>query len=416
MTLLASRYRLMREIGAGGMGTVWEAVDEQLQRMVAVKILHPDVALGPQSIERFQREALILAKLRHPGTVHIYEMSHARPGPIFIAMELLEGRSVAGALDSELIFSPERSVQIAAGALECLQEAHGQGVVHRDIKPSNLFLVKDGVEERVRVLDFGIAWVTPAPGQPKLTATGNSFGTPAYMSPEICAGKPFDLRADLYAIACTLHEMLTGAPPFGSSSSAEVMAAHLYRVPAPLTEAWPELNIPKALDEAVLRGLAKVPSERFASAAQMREALLESLHAPREGPLRGAGKKNRRQAPSPALEGGTSELPLGVLEPSGEGAVGLMTALGMLGFAVLPFHEEYDLSGFAAIILAAETLERAAALVAQAGKTPVLFCGPEDDSVLMAKAIEVGIYDYIPLPLDARDLKKKVERALRRRR
>ena len=412
--LIAGRFRLLSLLGSGGMGDVYRAEQLGLKREVALKILHPHVATLPNALERLEREAQVLARLRHPGSVEIFDFGTAN-GTIYIAMELLHGTALDGVLIG-VPLSPERSVGLCAQVLEVLEAAHALGIVHRDLKPANLFLSKEDGVERIKVVDFGLALVEEGPTGARLTQQGQTCGTPSYMAPEQCMGHLVDGRADLYALGCTLYEMLTGAPPFGTAGGMTVMMAQLYENPKPLSRGTNA--IPAPLERAVLRSLAKVAADRFATAREMREALLESLEASAQVP-RGQGKKTARLSNDQILfpsKRVVSERPVGVFALSTES--GVEKALTAAGLEVSQSTEESDVSGFGVLVVdeQAGSLRLAAALAARAGAPKVLLCGPESDLDLMTQAIQAGVFDYIPLPLDPTDLAKKVARALRNRR
>ncbi|MFI5298360.1 MAG: serine/threonine-protein kinase, partial [Polyangiales bacterium] len=217
--LLGGRYRVGRLLGAGGMGAVYEAMQEDLGRRVAIKVLLPEVIASSddaEALRRFAREARAAAALHHPNIVAVTDFS---PGdataPAFLVMELLQGRSVARAIMDEGRLGPERVVTIAIQILAALETAHAAGLVHRDIKPDNVFLVPvTGAAggELVKVLDFGIAKLARGGGATSsgLTATGAVLGTPAYMSPEQARGRDVDARSDLYAVGALMYHALSG--------------------------------------------------------------------------------------------------------------------------------------------------------------------------------------------------------------
>jgi serine/threonine-protein kinase len=311
--------------------------------------------------------------------------------------------------------------------LDALEAAHNRGVVHRDLKPGNIFLVApvgkdESAGDQIKVLDFGLAFLREESGAGRITRQGQTAGTPAYMAPEQCRGEEVDGRSDIYAFGCTLYEMLTGAPPFGygEENGMETMAAHLYRPPQrPSVVRW-DLGVPAPLEEALMRSLAKLPRDRFQSAAEMRAALLESLAEKPADEARGAGKKLGRPEASAATGAvQAADRPLGI-SGAGAHAQALFAALGAAGMRATEVAADADLRQLAVLLVAPpegkSALDDAAKFAAQAGAPPVLLCGAEDDLQQMAKAIGAGVFDYVPLPLDAADLSRKVARALRRRR
>jgi len=421
---VAGRFRIVRQLGAGGTGTVFEAVQLGLERKVALKLLHAHVAALPGAPERFRREAMLLARLRHPNTAEVYDWGEEGDS-LYLAMELLHGE----ALD-ELVYrggslALPRVVGLLAQVLEVLEAAHALGIIHRDIKPSNLMVCALPTGEQVKLLDLGLATVVGDAGFARLTQTGFLNGTPAYMSPEQSRAQPVDGRSDLYALGCVLYELLVGAPPFGISPPLEVLAGHIYRPVRPPSEVRPGRAIPAALERLTLRALAKRPEERPATAAEMRASLLASLDGAEEpGPR---ARRLHRTPPTlpigpPATVAGTE--PVGVVAlDSGAGPAGdqgVLTALTASGFAARSVAGEAPGSWSALVVVAGESgaqgLAVARELAAWPGAPPVLLCGPDDDLQLMTASIEAGLFDYVPMPLDAADLVRKVSRAQKPRR
>ena len=219
-TLLGGRYRLRSLLGRGGMGSVYAAVQEDLGRSVAVKILDPLLACDPGQLERFRREALASAALGHPNIVQVTDFSApTNTQPPFLVMELLAGQSLGQLLDRESVVAPQRIAFIASQLLSALGAAHAAGIVHRDIKPDNVFLVSTSAfHDLVKVLDFGIAKLATEEGGARLTGTGAMLGTPAYMAPEQARGAVVDHRADLYAVGATMYQALAGRLPHDAPS------------------------------------------------------------------------------------------------------------------------------------------------------------------------------------------------------
>jgi predicted ATPase/tRNA A-37 threonylcarbamoyl transferase component Bud32 len=271
---LGDRYRLVREIGAGGMARVYLADDLRHQRRVAIKVLHPEfsAALGA---DRFLREITTTANLRHPHILPLYD-SGAGGGTLFYVMPFVEGESLRVRLDRESQLPMEEALRIADEIADALHYAHGRGVVHRDIKPENI-LLENG---RAVVADFGIAAAVNTAGG-KLTQTGMTLGTPHYMSPEQAGGEAVDGRSDLYALGCLLYEMLAGTPPFTGPSAMAIMARHMIDPVPHITTLRP--TVTTGVVAAIERALAKSPSDRFASIAHWREALRRPATAERAG-------------------------------------------------------------------------------------------------------------------------------------
>ncbi|MFF5309334.1 serine/threonine-protein kinase [Streptomyces massasporeus] len=270
MRVLAERYELIEEAGRGGMGQVWRATDRELGRVVAVKILPPELTRHEEFRARFRREARTIASLSHRNIAVLHDVGEdVRDGgetTPFLIMEFIDGRTVADAL-AEGPFTVERALDVGRGIAEALAHSHGQGLVHRDIKPSNVMLTS---EDGVKVLDFGISKVV-AETTTRLTATGMTVGTPAYLSPEQLTGGAVDGRSDQYSTGCLLYELLTGRPPFSGDSPFAVMHQHISKEPVAPSELRP--LIPAAVDEVVLRALSKDREQRFTGMGEMRQAL-----------------------------------------------------------------------------------------------------------------------------------------------
>lgn len=263
-TTVASRYRLTRLLGSGGMAQVWEATDEILGRQVAVKILHPHLADDQQFVRRFRQEAIAAARLSHPGIVGIYDTCSDGAHEA-IVMELLDARTLRQVLDERGTLDAESVQRIGLRLLDALEAAHAAGLVHRDVKPSNILLCTDG---RVKVADFGIA---KADDHTDLTTEGSLVGTASYLAPEQLTDSGVDGRADLYALGIVLYECLTGRVPFEGDSGAAVALARLHVDPVDPRRV--RADIPATLAEAILRALQRDPAARFPDAAAFRAAL-----------------------------------------------------------------------------------------------------------------------------------------------
>jgi serine/threonine-protein kinase len=263
---LADRYRIERELGAGGMATVYLAHDRRHDRKVAIKVLKPEIALA-LGAERFLREIRTTANLRHPHILPLYD-SGETSGFLFYVMPFVEGGTLRDRLDRDKQLPIDAALAIARAVADALGYAHAHGVVHRDIKPENILL--DG--GHAVVSDFGIARAMTALGDARLTETGTALGTPTYMSPEQAAGeRDVDGRSDLYSLGCVLYEMLGGRPPFTGPTAASVARQHLVTEAAPVTNLRPTVSPEVA--GALARTLAKNPADRFNPAAQFVQAL-----------------------------------------------------------------------------------------------------------------------------------------------
>ncbi|MGE0788995.1 MAG: protein kinase [Sandaracinaceae bacterium] len=269
-TLIAQKYRIERPLGQGGMGAVYVAVNERLDKRVALKVLHPELARSADSIARLTREAIAASRARHPGIVEIYDADNT-DGVAWIAMELLEGESLGDRV-ARAPLPPNDAIAIVLQALDALAHVHGQGIVHRDLKPDNLFLavLPDGTR-RVKIVDFGIA-ASFAPGAERMTAAGMVVGTPAYLAPEQLGSEPeLDARVDVYAMGTILFEVLTGRLPYDVASLAQLMHRMMSFGPPRLDAMDP--RYPAALADVLAHSLAVSRDARYPSALAMRRAL-----------------------------------------------------------------------------------------------------------------------------------------------
>ena len=263
---LSDRYAVEREIGSGGMATVYLAEDLKHQRAVAVKVLRPELAssLGK---DRFLLEIKIASQLQHPHILPLYDSGTAGD-LLYYVMPFVEGETLAGRLETKTQLSLEDALRITSEVAGALTYAHARGLVHRDIKPANIMLTAG----HAVVADFGIARAIAAAGEERLTSVGLAVGTPAYMSPEQAMGADtVDGRSDVYALGCVLHEMLAGEPPFSAPTAQALIARHVSERPVPIREL--RETVPERVETAILRALSKLPADRFQTAGGFDEAL-----------------------------------------------------------------------------------------------------------------------------------------------
>jgi eukaryotic-like serine/threonine-protein kinase len=280
------RYRLQRLLGVGGMGEVWAAYFPPLRREVALKILRTSTWTPRTSIARFEREVRATSELTHPNTVRVLDFGVTEDGLWYYAMELLEGETLDCLLRREGPMPPARAAHLVLQAARALVEAHGRGIIHRDIKPDNLFVTAMGGEpDTVKVVDFGIARLARADSGESLTRTGAVAGTPAYMAPELAAGGRADGRSDVYGLGTVLYQALTGQPPFPGHDVRALLAAVLFDPIRPIAEVRGE-PIAAELDAIAMRCLARDPDRRYASAADLAQALSSWSLAHRWEPTR----------------------------------------------------------------------------------------------------------------------------------
>ena len=265
--VLGGRYLLEERIASGGMASVWRAHDEKLARTVAVKVLHEHLSADDAFRERFRREAISAAKLSHPNVVGVYDTG-SDSGWVYLVMEYVEGITLRDVIANLGTLSPGHAAAIGEQVARALHYAHARGLVHRDVKPANILIGEDGV---VKVADFGIAKAEESGSD--LTRTGMVLGTAAYVAPEQILGDPLDGRADQYALGCMLYEMLAGRQPFKGNSAMATAAARLEAHALPMRSFRPD--IPRGLDAAVMRAMARQPDDRFPSAAEFASELAQ---------------------------------------------------------------------------------------------------------------------------------------------
>lgn len=254
------RYRLVRVLGQGGMGVVYEAFDEQVERAVAIKLVRKDCLADEKFKSRFARELEITARLRHPSTIRVFEHGSDDNGRPYMVMELLRGESLADLLDRGPV-DETQALEFALQIAESLSEAHEHGIFHRDLKPENIYIESVGVSTVIKVLDFGIAGSRYQ--DDRLTNAGEVFGTPQYMSPEQCNGAPLDPRTDIYSLGCILFEMLEGKPPFSCETPMATMLKHVQaKVPR-------MRNASRETARLVMQTLRKDRDKRIQSCAQL---------------------------------------------------------------------------------------------------------------------------------------------------
>lgn len=273
---LVGNYKITDKIGEGGMGAVFRGIDIMLEREVAIKMLRPELSSQPNIVERFRSEAITLAKLNHPNIATLY--SFVRQGDdFFMVMEFVRGDTLDVVIRRYGAMSCDRAIRLLCQALEGIDHAHRMGIVHRDIKPANMMFTENGT---LKVMDFGIARVL---GTARMTKQGNIVGTIEYMSPEQVRGQETDARSDIYSLGILLYEMLTGRVPFSSDSEYDLMKMQIEDAPPP-----PRVfaqGIPPAVEQAIMRSLAKRPEARFATAGEFRDVLLNSIGASASPPV-----------------------------------------------------------------------------------------------------------------------------------
>ncbi len=278
--IAGDRFRITRLLGFGGMGAVYEALQLNMNRPVALKLIPTH---DPTTVARFEREALTISQLRHPNTITVFDYGRTEEGFLFLSMELLHGQTLSEIVKSVGPLPPRRAIHIAAQICRSLNEAHHAGIVHRDIKPDNIILITvDSDDSVVKVLDFGIAKAVMGDDDVQLTGDGRIIGTPRYMSPEQILAESLDHRSDIYSLGCIIFEMLTGVPPFQQSSTTALMISHTQDPPPAFAQrlSGPSLEkIPPYLEGVVRRALAKDPNDRPQTTEELRIELEEAMNS-----------------------------------------------------------------------------------------------------------------------------------------
>jgi serine/threonine protein kinase len=274
---IADRYRIVEQIGRGGMGVVYRVEHARIGKLMALKLLTGELTRDGVQVGRFKREALMASKLSHPNTVQVFDFGMA-DGLVYLAMEYLRGEDLGRIIRREGALSVERTEKIIVQIANSLSEAHEMGIVHRDLKPENILIVRGNAgEELVKVLDFGLAKLRESSELSEVTSRGAIVGTPYYMSPEQIRGESADPLSDVYSLGALTYACLTGAPVFDAGTPLGVFTKHLLEAPIPPHVRRPELNIPESVSRLVMRTLEKEPSQRPASVAVLRDTLAEEL-------------------------------------------------------------------------------------------------------------------------------------------
>jgi serine/threonine-protein kinase len=264
---LGTKYKMLRKIGSGGIGVVYAAEHLALGTQVAIKVLRGAAAIDASEIARLRREARVQSSIEHPNVVRTLDLDQLPDGSIYVVMELLRGQSLATRLRNSGVLAPGFALPVFIQVCRALAAAHQLGIVHRDLKPGNVFICED---RAVKVLDFGMSKFSEAES---LTQDGHTLGTPEYMAPEQCIGAPVDPRTDLYAFGVLMYEALTGDIPIQARQRRELLELHQRAIPKPMREQRPDLDLPRALDEAVMTCLRKRAAERPASARELERML-----------------------------------------------------------------------------------------------------------------------------------------------
>jgi len=271
-------YRIVERIGTGGMGAVYKAEQPNMNRFVAVKVLHSRFLSRSDLVSRFRREARAMSQLCHPNTARVYKYGQLEDDSCYFVMEYMTGMNLVQEVRARGPIEPDRCINIMVQVCGALEEAHQAGIIHRDLKPENIFLTNQGgTVDFPKVLDFGLAKVSEKQIGTKsvlnLTQQGAIFGTPEFMSPEQTLGAPLDRRSDVYSLGLIMYEALTGKLPFDATEKRQIMKAQVQEKPIPLSKRTKGMVFPSKLEAVLAKALAKDPAERYPSATIFAEAL-----------------------------------------------------------------------------------------------------------------------------------------------
>jgi eukaryotic-like serine/threonine-protein kinase len=337
---IAGKYAILRKLGEGAMGVVYLARQVALDKTVAIKILHRELAVDETFVERFRREARAASRLDHPNSIRVFDFGQEPDGLLYLAMEYVEGHDLFTVLSERGPLPPATIVELLSQVLAALAVAHDLGVLHRDLKPENIMIVRGQGDDLqpvdvVKVCDFGIAKIVDASAPPsddtarRNTTRGLIVGTPEYMSPEQARGETLDGRSDLYAVGVVLYELLTGRVPFVGDTPLAIVLKHVAEEPSPPSARL--ASVDGALEAICMKTLRKKPSERFQSAREMRAALRSVVGAPstpaRSSALLALADTLAERAPDPSKETLEGLTPVGSTHPPGRSRSWLVTAV-----------------------------------------------------------------------------------------
>ncbi len=289
------RFQILSVLGKGGAGVVYKAKQTHMDRLVAIKMLMSSLVPNDLSFLRFEQEARAAAALEHANIITIHDFGRSAAGHAYLVMEYLGGKSLDDLLKLEGRLGPDQFLQVFSQICDGLQHAHKRGIVHRDIKPSNIMLVnKDNAITVAKIVDFGLAKLTAQESEQHLTKTGMVMGTPLFMSPEQCRGAELDYRSDVYSLGCVMYAALTGQVPLKGDSTLNTLYKHMAEAPQPFCVTAPELNLPPALEQVILKALEKDPNCRQQSMSELRNEMSDAIYT--------------RNLASKSADGGTAKI------------------------------------------------------------------------------------------------------------
>jgi serine/threonine-protein kinase len=305
-TIIGGKYQVSSLVGEGGMSIVYKAIQEGINRPVAIKLLRDELCDDEANVKRFKRESKAVSQLSHPNLVGIYDVGVADTGQPYMVMEFLEGTSLIDVIDKTGPIYVPRAIPIFIQICDVMNYAHSKGFIHRDLKPHNIMLVKAGEKpDFVKLVDFGIVAVDQnmqAVSQ-KLTAAGEICGSPLYMSPEQVLDTGVDGRSDIYSLGVMMYEALAGRPPFGGKRITDVMQKHIHSAPPPFSEVCPEAQVPPEVEGVIFKALEKTPDARYQTMDQLKTALLRVTGRAdsRPGSASFPMKNPTREVPKPSV-------------------------------------------------------------------------------------------------------------------
>jgi serine/threonine protein kinase len=276
--VVEGRYRIIEQLGEGGMGVVYTAEHVEIEKRVALKVLRDDFSKRPEVVERFRQEARAASKIGHANIVDVTDFGQLEEGGVYFVMEYLEGIGLSELIEEKPI-EITRAIPIIRQIAHALMAAHEKGIIHRDLKPENIFLVeREEGRDYVKILDFGIAKISDRDSEgERLTKTGMIFGTPEYMSPEQASGKKTDKRVDIYALGCIMFEMFTGNVPFDGESFMAVLTQHMFEDVPKIEEMNPKTTVTEPVKKVVYKAMAKEASDRYRDMRELEEDLDRAL-------------------------------------------------------------------------------------------------------------------------------------------
>jgi serine/threonine protein kinase/CheY-like chemotaxis protein len=278
-TMFAERYQVMSALGRGSTGVIYKALHTLLNRMVALKVLHPQLLKEPESVARFSREAQAVSTLSHPNIIAVHDFGITSGGLPYLVMDFADGPTLGERIRDGGPLHPRKAVRLFIQACSALAHAHNNGVIHRDVKPNNILLVTNKAdEEDLKLVDFGIAKLPAGAQFSEITQNGDVLGSPLYMSPEQCMGTVLDNRTDIYSLGCVMYTALVGFEPFIGENVLETMYKRTVESAKPMRAVKPHLDLPQALDDIVLKALSQNLDERYQTMEQLKEDLEQAAY------------------------------------------------------------------------------------------------------------------------------------------